>query len=103
MSRVTASFAKTTATLVAMSDDYVVRREAERILAKNAVRLAKIEKDLVARIIGRVGAGEDPQVATFEEIQQALAQLDAASIEVRKELAALPQKVRRLARPDGRL
>ena len=77
-----------------MADDYVARREAERILARNAARLAKIEKDLVARIVGRVGAGEDPQVATFEEIQQALAQLDAASIEVRKELAALPRKAR---------
>ena len=73
-----------------MADDYVARREAERILARNAARLAKIEKDLVARIVGRVGAGEDSQVATFEEIQQALVQLDAASIEVRKELAALP-------------
>ena len=29
-----------------------------------------------------------------KEIQQALAQLDAASIEVRKELAALPRKAR---------
>jgi hypothetical protein len=77
-----------------MADDYVARREAERILARNAARLAKIEKDLVARIVGRVGAGEDPQVATFEEIQQALAQLDAASIEVRKALAALPRKAR---------
>jgi hypothetical protein len=77
-----------------MSDDYVARREAERILEKNAARLAKIEKDLVARIVGRVGAGEDPQVATSEEIQQALAQLDTASIEVRKELAALPRKFR---------
>ena len=81
-----------TSTLAAMSDDYVVRREADRILAKNAARLAQIEKDLVARIVGRVGAGEDPQAATFEEIQQALAQLDAAAIEVRKELAALPRK-----------
>ena len=77
-----------------MADDYVARREAERILARNAARLAKIEKDLVARIVGRVGAGEDSQVATFEEIQQALAQLDAASIEVRKALAALPRKAR---------
>ena len=73
-----------------MTDDYVPRREADRILARNAARLAKIERDLVARIVGRVSAGEDPQVATFEEIQQALAQLDAASIEVCKELAALP-------------
>jgi hypothetical protein len=77
-----------------MADDYVARREAERILARNAARLAKIEKDLVARIVGRVGAGEDSQVATFEEIQQALAQLDAASTEVRKALAALPRKAR---------
>jgi hypothetical protein len=78
-----------------MTDDYVVRREAERILAKNAARLAKIEKDLVARIVSRVGAGEDPRVATSEEIRLALAQLGAASIEVRKELAALPLKARR--------
>jgi len=77
------------------TDDDVVRRDAQRILARNAARLAQIEKDLVARILGRVGAGENPDAATSAEIERALKLLDAASIEVRKELAALPPKLRR--------
>ena len=75
-----------------MTDDSVGRREAERILARNVARLAEIEKDLVARIASRAGAGEDPQVVTLEELQRSRALLDAASVRVREELAALPRK-----------
>ena len=71
------------------------RREAKRILARNAARLAQIEQDLIARVVGRIGAGESANLATSEEIQRALKELEAASIEVRKELAALPRKVGR--------
>ena len=77
-----------------MTDDYVARREAERILARNTARVAEIEKNLVERIAGRVAGGENPQVVTFEEIQRSLVELDTASVEVRQALAALPQRTR---------
>ena len=79
----------------ATTEEYVVGQEATRILARNAARLAQIEKDPVARIAGRVGAGENPNVVTSEEIERALKELDAASAEVREQLAALPPRIRR--------
>ena len=97
-----AAAALTDALSTPMADDYVLRREAERILARNSARLAAIERDLVARIVSRVGAGEDPNVATLEEIRRALATLDAASDAVHKELAALGGSPVHPNRPRGR-
>ncbi len=73
-----------------MTDDYVSRRAAERIVAQNAALVAKIERDMVARIVARVSTGDSPQIATAEEAQRALLELQAAAHALEQALDALP-------------
>ena len=73
-----------------MTDEYVSRRAAERIVAQNAALVAKIERDLVARIVARVGTGDNAQVATAEEARRALSELQAAADALKQALDALP-------------
>jgi hypothetical protein len=56
---------------------------------------------MVARIVARVGAGDDPRVATAEETRRALAELDAAAIALERafdELPCLPAPPKKSAR-----
>jgi hypothetical protein len=73
-----------------MTDEYVSRRAAERIVAQNAALVAKIERDMVARIVARVSAGDNSQVATAEEARRALSELQAAAAALEQALDALP-------------
>jgi len=66
------------------------RDDAERLLAESAARVAEIERDLIERILDRVAAGDNPQAVNAEEVQRALAQLDAASAALAKAMDALP-------------
>ena len=66
------------------------RDDAGRLLAESAARVAEIERDLIEHILGRVAAGDDPQAVNAEEVQRALAQLDAASAALAKAMDALP-------------
>ncbi len=70
--------------------DYIRRSDAERLSARHAASIAEIEHSVIARIVERVGAGDDPQIATAEEVHRALAQLEAASGAFAKALRALP-------------
>ena len=69
---------------------YIRRVDAERLLAESASRVAEIERDLIERILTRVAAGDNSQTANTEEVQRALAQLDAASAALAKAMDALP-------------
>ncbi len=69
---------------------YIRRADAERLLAENAARVAEIERDLIERILTRVAAGDNSQTANTEEVQRALAQLNAASAALAKAMDALP-------------
>ena len=69
---------------------YIRRDDAERLLAESAARVAEIERDLIERILTRVAAGDNSQTANTEEVQRALAQLDAASAALAKAMDALP-------------
>jgi hypothetical protein len=70
--------------------DYVRRSDAERLSAKHAAHIAEIERDMIARILDRVRAGDDSPNATVEEVQRALARLAALSAAFEKALNALP-------------
>jgi hypothetical protein len=69
---------------------YIRRVDAERLLAETATRIAEIERDLIERILTRIAAGDNSQTANTEEIQRALAQLNAASAALAKAMDALP-------------
>jgi multidrug resistance efflux pump len=69
---------------------YIRRIDAERLLAESAARVAEIERDLIERILTRVAAGDNSQTANTEEVQRALAQLDAASAALAKAMDLLP-------------
>ena len=69
---------------------YIRRVDAQRLVAESAARVAEIERDLIARILTRVAAGESSQTANTEEVRRALEQLDAASAALAKAMDALP-------------
>jgi hypothetical protein len=69
---------------------YIRRADAERLLAENAARVAEIERDLIERILTRVATGDNSQTVNTEEVQRALAKLNAASAALAMAMDALP-------------
>jgi hypothetical protein len=77
-------------TSAAPEPSYIRRVDAERLLAESAARVDEIERDLIERVLTRVAAGDNSQTANSEEVQRALAQLEAASAALTKAMDALP-------------